>query len=67
MDRFEDGLHRGFGHEDDLTSDDMAAIAEIAAMAAADSDDDTDPAQRGRSGLPTSMRAKRANQRGRQF
>jgi hypothetical protein len=45
----------------------MAAIAEIAAMAAADSDDDTDVAQRGRSGLPTSMRAKRANQRGRQF
>ena len=70
MDRFEDGLHRGFGHDDDLTSDDLAALRDIAAMAGQsgdETDDGDDPPRRSRGGLPTTMYAKRANQSGRQF
>jgi hypothetical protein len=70
VDRFEDGLHRGFGHDDDFTSDDMAALREIVAMTAASGDDDAEdpePAARRYAGQATSMRAKQANQSGRQF
>lgn len=74
MDRFEDGLHRGFGHDDDFTSDDLAALRDIVAMTGQSDDeagggeaDDDDPPRRARGALPTTMYAKRANQAGRQF
>ena len=60
MDRFEDGLHRGFGHDDDFTSDELAAISEIAATYQRDA---AERDQADKSGMTAAMRAKRSNQR----